>query len=116
MPEELIQLKRKILVLENTLQALVRSDRFEMQRDLKLLDGRNIKTGITKGLKIGTAISQKIGFFNVTPVDQPATVSDPTIVSISGSGADANINANFSALETAVETIIDRLQELGIIA
>jgi len=38
----------------------------------------NIALATTTGTKIGTATSQLLGFYNATPVDQPATVADPT--------------------------------------
>lgn len=50
---------------------------------------------------IGNATSDKVGFFGVTPVDQPATIADPT------DGASSVV---------AITAIIDRLQELGLIA
>jgi len=39
---------------------------------------RDIVTDITTGTKIGTATTQKIGFFNKTPVVQPTAVADAT--------------------------------------
>ena len=69
------------------------------------ISAQNIKTDTTTGTKIGTATSQKLGFFNATPVDQPATVNDPS------GGATVDAEAR-----TAIEAIIDRLQELGLIA
>jgi hypothetical protein len=62
-------------------------------------------TGTLRGLKIGTATTSLIGFYGVTPVDQPATVTDPT----GGLTIDAEAR-------TAINAIIDRLQELGLIA
>jgi len=61
--------------------------------------------GTLRGLKIGGATTSLIGFYGVTPVDQPATVADPT----GGSTIDAEAR-------TAIQAIIDRLQELGLIA
>lgn len=54
---------------------------------------------------LGDSTSDKIGFFGVTPVDQPATVADAT----GGSTTDAEAR-------TAINAVIDRLQELGLIA
>ena len=68
---------------------------------LNILDGGNIATGTGTGLKIGTATSQKIGFYNATPVNQPDTVADAT------DAASVILRCN---------DIIDRLQELGLIA
>jgi hypothetical protein len=58
------------------------------------------------GVKIGTATNQLLGFYGVTPVDQPVTVADP-----SGVTTDEDVEAR-----TAINAIIDRLQELGLIA
>jgi len=61
--------------------------------------------GTLRGLNIGDAATALIGFYGATPVDQPATVTDPT----GGGTVDAEAR-------TAIEAIIDRLQELGLIA
>lgn len=68
-------------------------------------DGTNINAGGTNGLKIGTATTEKLGFYGETPVDQPATVADPS------GGATVDSQAR-----TAIASVIDRLQELGLIA
>lgn len=70
-----------------------------------VFDGANLAFGTTTGTKLGTDPSQKIGFFNATPVDRPLTVADPT----GGVTQDAEAR-------TAINAIIDRLQELGLIA
>jgi hypothetical protein len=70
-----------------------------------VLDGVNLSFGTTTGTKFGTATTQKLAFYNVTPVDQPATVADPA----GGGTIDAEAR-------TAINAIIDRLQELGLIA
>lgn len=74
-------------------------------RGITMLDAGNIVLNATTGTKIGTATSQKLGFYNKTPVDQPATVPDPS----GGGTVDAEAR-------TAIGLIIDRLQELGLIA
>lgn len=53
------------------------------------------------GLNVGASTSEKIGFYGVTPVDQPATVADAT---------------DAATAITTVNAVIDRLQELGLIA
>lgn len=64
-------------------------------------------TGILKiqdagsGINLGTAITELLGFYGVTPVDQPATVADPT---------------DLPTCITAISVVIDRLQELGLVA
>lgn len=53
------------------------------------------------GIVIGNSTSEKVGFFGVAPVDQPATVADAT---------------DAATAITTVNAVIDRLQELGLIA
>lgn len=53
------------------------------------------------GTVLGQSSSDKIGFYGATPVDRPATVTD---------GTDA------TTTQAAVNAIIDRLQELGLIS
>jgi hypothetical protein len=55
----------------------------------------------TTGTKIGTSTSQLIGFWNATPVDQPAAVADAT--------------DNPSAI-TQLNALLARLRETGLIA
>lgn len=45
------------------------------QGDLTISDTKNIILGTTTGTKIGTATTQKIGFYNATPVVQPSAVT-----------------------------------------
>lgn len=92
-------------IIHEELASLLKSDRYLFEKHLQIADGRNIQTGLTTGTKIATAATQKLGFFGVTPVDQPATVSDPS----GGITDDAQARA-------AINSIIDRLQELGLIA
>lgn len=61
--------------------------------------------GTLRGLKIGGASTSLLGFYGATPVDQPATVSDPS----GGITVDTEARA-------AIAAVIDRLQELGLIA
>lgn len=102
-------------MIEQIINEFYRSDRYLFIRPIEV---SHIRVRGTQGLKIGTDSTEKLGFYGVTPVDQPATVSDPTIGSITGSDTvnASAITTNFNNLETAVEAIIDRLQELGLIA
>ncbi|HEU4913836.1 MAG TPA: hypothetical protein VFT16_00310 [Candidatus Saccharimonadales bacterium] len=49
------------------------SDRFVLDNagDITLADGGDISAGSTTGTKIGTATTQKLGFYNATPIVQP---------------------------------------------
>jgi hypothetical protein len=69
---------------------------------ITLGDAQNIAVNTTTGTKIGTATTQKIGFWNVTPVVQPAAVAD-------SSGVLMDLTTQFNAL-------LARLRSAGIIA
>jgi hypothetical protein len=67
-----------------------------------LSDGMNIVAGSTTGTKIGTATTQKLGFFNATPIVQPASTTDLRTVLINlgllASGGASPLNLNGGAL------------------
>jgi len=68
---------------------------------LHLADAGNITVGTTTGTKIGTATTQKLGFYNATPVVQPTAVADAT-----------------TAVDviTQLNALLAKLRTLGIIA
>lgn len=103
-PEEVRQ------IIREELANLIRLDRYTFQKTIQIMDDRNIQLGLTTGTKIGTATTQKLAFYGETPVDQPATVSDAAT-----QGGTYN-QANVQSIADAVNTIIDRLQETGLIA
>lgn len=67
-------------------------------------DGSNIPLGSTSGTKIGTATTQKLGFYNKTPITQPAGISAPS----GGATQDAESRS-------AISSIINALNSLGLI-
>lgn len=62
---------------------------------------KQLSDGNDDGVVLGQSTSDKVGFYGVTPVDQPATVADAT---------------DAATAITQINAIIDRLQELGLIA
>lgn len=61
--------------------------------------------GTKRGLQIGGASTDELGFFGATPVDQPASISDPS----GGTTQDTEARS-------AIASIIDALEELGLLA
>jgi hypothetical protein len=78
----------------------------------------NIALATTTGTKIGTATNQLLGFYGVAPVDQPSTISDATTQDLTGTDTidKTKLEADLTSCKNGVNTIIDRLQELGLIA
>lgn len=47
--------------------------------DIAITDAKTIALGTTVGTKLGTAVTQKLGFWNVTPIVQPAAVGQAAV-------------------------------------
>jgi hypothetical protein len=77
--------------------------------DLTLVDAFNLVFNTTTGTKIGTATTQKIGFFNATPVVQPANTTDLRTALINlglyATGGATPLNLNGGALTCASITL-----------
>jgi hypothetical protein len=96
---------------------------------LTLGDGGNVSVGSTTGSKIGVSASQKLGFFDATPVAQPSGASQGTVTNSTGGTANgtmaavgatnsadqsATINKNFTELWTLQNAIRAALVNLGL--
>ena len=96
-----------------------------------VFDGANIAFGTTTGTKLGTATTQKIGFYNATPAVQPAAVANLTVTATTGSLPTANGSVTIAnaatptvaelleycvEIETKLEDLLSRLRTIGIIA
>jgi hypothetical protein len=93
-------------IIKEELEQILIGEKFVFSKPIQIMDGRNIVMGKTTGTKFGTETGQKIGFYNKTPVVQGSTISDP-----SGQATDLDAEAR-----TAINALIDRLQDIGIIA
>ena len=93
--------------------------------NITISDGKNINLDTSNGTKIGTATSQKLGFYDVTPVIQPTSASG----NITGTGFSANSGAGFGGYAAdsthtggtgsnayTFGDIVHKLKELGLIA
>ena len=85
---------------------MLKIDRFVFDKNIQLLDTRNIQFGKTTGTKIGEA-DQKLSVYGATPVVQGAFIADP-----SGGGV-GEVDSN---ARSAINSILDRLIAFGIIA
>jgi len=72
----------------------------QVNQTLELVN-RNIKLSTSTGTKIGTATTQKLAFYNATPVVQPAAVADAT---------------DAASVITQLNLLLSRLRDLGLIA
>ncbi len=71
----------------------------------------DIALNATSGTKIGTAVSQKLGFWSATPVIQQAASAQAAVTpSTSFDGADTVSKATVLAAVQAVEALVNRLR------
>src|SRR3990167_8667066 len=85
-------------IIRDEFPALLARSVTTIEGDLNLLDSRNIIVGSTTGSKIGTATTQKLGFWNKAPAVQPTNGVNLTNNVTSG-GTDDTI-ANYTDLST----------------
>ena len=102
-PEEQIkQLEQEVRELKTIVNSLVFSSNLFTSRNLNFQDGINIIFDTRTGTRIGTATTQKLAFWNATPVAQQASIADAD-----GTLADAT---------TKINSILDVLDALGFTA
>jgi len=80
---------------------------------LFLLDAYHIQTGITTGTIIGTATTQKLSFWNATPIVQPATGGTASTF-VSNTSLIANDTATFDGY--TIGQIVKALRNIGLLA
>ena len=95
--------------------AWVQSTSGSQSSNLTFDNGTNIILGTGSGTKIGTATTQKLGFYNATPVVQGTGIAD-----VNSSTVDATYDVNeqnvITSLRTTVNALIARLEATGLIA
>lgn len=81
--------------------------RFQIEADgtITLANGINIAVNTSTGTKIGTATTQKLGFWNVTPIVQPSLIANPS------GGATQDAEAR-----TALIAVLTLLKNTGLMA
>lgn len=87
---------------------------------LTFADVANIIVNATTGTKIGTATSQKLGFYNAAPVVQQAGVGVTTAGFTAGSGAavlvDSTFTGNIGSTAYHISDVVAALKNLGLLA
>lgn len=76
-----------------------------------ITDANNIVLGTTTGTKIGTATTQKLGFYNATPIVQPVGTTDLRVALINlgllATGGITPLDLNGGALTNGTQTFTD---------
>jgi len=73
-----------------------------------------VSEDVDKRSTIGTETTQALSFFGVDGAGQQTAPTYPGLISISGSGDDADINTNFSRLESWQDDVIGVLKTYGL--
>lgn len=97
-------------ILRQELAYLIRKDRYTFNKLIQILDGRNIQTGLTTGTKIGTATTQKLSLYGVTPIVQQSAIT--AAPSMSG----AYNQTEQQQQSDRINNLITALENIGIIA
>lgn len=78
-------------------------------------DATDIILGSTTGTKIGTATTQKLGFYNKTPVTQQTTIAAVDNSTVDGTYG-AEEQAVIGDLRTKFDDLVTKLKAYGLIA
>ncbi len=92
-------------IIKEELANLIKIDKYVFNKNIQIMDGRNIQVGRTTGTIIGTETDQKIGIYGNTPVIQAGAITKPT----GGSNIDPQAR-------TAIDDLIDKIKAFGITA
>ena len=114
MQEDINRLNERLTKIEKQLGLLIYSAQYVFHKDIHLFDEVNIKLATGTGTKIGTAATQKIGFFNQTPSAQ--IVMGANLTNSVTAGGSNNVIANITDLTTysnSASTIRDDLYQLS---
>ena len=96
-----------------TFDAVGTSPSFLFNDAVTLADGAGLSTGTSTGTKIGTLTSQKIAFWNKTPIVQPTTaIASSTFVS----GAGANLTDIDTFGGYTLKQVVQALINVGLLA
>jgi len=87
-------------------------------KDLDISGDHDLIIGTSTGTKIGTAATQKIGFFNATPAVQQSTAGTTTgFAAVGGTGVNdqSTFTGNFGTRAYTVGDIVKALKTLGLL-
>jgi hypothetical protein len=112
-------IENRLSRIEKIIDALVKSDRYDIAKTIQMQDGRNIQIAKGTGTRIGTSADQKLGFFGAPPVVQQTGGTGATAFS-AGIGSIITDLATFpngpSGTKYRIGDIVIALQNIGILA
>ena len=85
----------------------------EVNGSIGISDANNLVLGTTTGNKIGTATTQKIGFWNAAPIVQPTTAT-ASATFVANAGTAINTLSTFDGYK--IDQVVKALRNAGILA
>jgi hypothetical protein len=101
-------------IIRRELGNILKTDRYVFDRNIQILNARNIQLGRTNGTMLGTATDQKLSFFGSTPVIQQTTSSQTPATFSAGTSLIANDTATWDSY--TIGDIVAILKAFGLIA
>jgi len=103
--KQITEQRIKEIIREEIYNSFYKGNNFVFEKNLRILDGRNIQVGRTTGTTIGLSASEKVSLHGATPIIQSSKINDPS------GGATQDAEAR-----TAINAIIDCLEAKGLSA
>lgn len=95
-------------IIRDELSHFMRASKYTFERPIQILDGNDITLSSDHGTRIGTAATQKLAFFGLTPRVQYPVIPHPNIQGATYNQTDAE------SLRSAVESLMDTLKAFGL--
>lgn len=119
MPLEFEQQEQIRQIIREELGTLIKNDRFVFEKIIEILDDRNIHLGKSVGTKIGTETTQKLGFWNSTPIVQHSSTGESAGFT-AGAGTTvthlSTFTGNVGSTAYTIGDVIKALKNSGFIA
>lgn len=97
----------------NVLGALSNVAALDIDGDLTLADAKNVIVNSTTGTKLATATAQKLGFWNATPIVQPAGSSQAAVTLGNTDNEIGGLAIGAAYSQTEVQALRDKCEELA---
>ena len=118
MEQEIQNLREELESVKRQLNFFILIDRYQFQRDIEILDGRNFRFKGNIGTKFGKSVSEKLGFWNVTPVIQPTNAAQAAVATTAATQTNPygySTQAQADGIITLLNRIRTDLVALGLI-